>query len=181
MSGSMDLYGTEIDPVTNYYKRVNEFEVSRTGKLARLTSFSIMTGYQFQSKQGTDQDSEKKDDGVPDEYDYFDIPWMFSVDYDFTYAKPFNKSEIQQTFRFIGNFALTPKWKINFTSGYDLKSKQFSYTTIGLDRDLHCWKMTFSCSPFGTTKFYNFQINVRSAILKDIKYDKRKSIYDYQY
>lgn len=188
LSGSMDMYAIRQTHSLNSisYSRDKVFEFERTGRLARLTSVSVSTGYRFQSKQGT----EKKEDGeekpreknsIPDEYDYFNIPWSFDIDYDFTYSKPYYKSEIQQTFRFSGNFSLTPKWKINFTSGYDMKLKQFSYTTIGLDRDLHCWQMTFSCSPFGTTKFYNFQINVKSAILKDLKYDKRKSIYDYQY
>lgn len=183
VSGSMDLYSYD-ENVRNgqkYFNRVNKFEFSRSRKLGRLTSFSFSTGYQFQSKQGTEEKKTAREEGIPDEYDYFDIPWQFSVDYDLIYSKPFDKSEFTQTMRFSGNFSLTSKWKINFQSGYDFKEKKFSYTTIGVDRDLHCWAMSFSCSPFGETKFYSFQINVKSALLQDIKYDKRKSIYDYQY
>jgi hypothetical protein len=182
VSGSMDLYGYEKTSLNGRetYNRVNDFEFKRTGKIGRLTSLSVSTGYQFQSKQGDKKETDKKKPGITDEYDYFDIPWSFSVDYDFSYSKQFDKSEFIQSLRFNGNFSLTPKWKINFASGYDFKAKQFSYTTIGMERDLHCWVMNFTCSPFGTTKFYSFQINVRSAMLKDIKYDKRKSSYDYQ-
>lgn len=38
--------------------------------------------------------------------------------------------------------------------------------------------MTFSCIPFGTHQSYNFQINVRSSLLKDLKLTKRDSWYD---
>lgn len=183
ISGSFDLYSLRKTIRGNQiiYQRDKEFEFSRTGKLARLTSMSFTTGYQFQSKQGNENKEEKGDSRnvVPDEYDYFDIPWQFSIDYDLTYSKPYDKSEFLQTFRFSGNFSLTNKWKINFSSGYDVKANKFTYTTVGIDRDLHCWAMSFNFSPFGETKFYSFQINVKSALLRDIKYDKRKSIYDY--
>lgn len=49
---------------------------------------------------------------------------------------------------------------------------------FNLTRDLHCWEMTFSCIPFGTHQSYNFQINVRSSLLKDLKLTKRDSWYD---
>lgn len=187
VSGNFDLYALEKTVTNNVesFKRINKFEFSQSRKLARLTSLSFTTGYQFQSKQGTENKNKegkvKADDEIRSEYDYFNVPWSFSIDYDLTYSKPFDKGEFLQTFRFSGDFSLTPKWKVNFSSGYDLKANKFSYTTIGVDRDLHCWVMTFNCSPFGETKFYSFQINVRSSILKDIKWDKRKSIYDYQY
>jgi lipopolysaccharide assembly outer membrane protein LptD (OstA) len=188
VSGSFDLYSLKEVVSKNYisYQRDKEFEFSKTGRLARLTSLSFTTGYNFQSKQGTkdDKDDKNKKDvrkEVGDEYDYFDIPWQFGFDYDLTYSKPYKTSEVIQTLSFNGNFSLTANWKINFRSGYDIKAKKFSYTTIGVDRDLHCWAMSFNCSPFGEMKFYSFQINVKSAILRDIKYDKRKSIYDYGY
>jgi lipopolysaccharide assembly outer membrane protein LptD (OstA) len=183
ISGSMDLYSIKRHVTGNQVilRRDKEFEFSANKRLGRLTSLSFSTGYRFQSKQGTDKKSEGEEQTVRNDYDYFKIPWQFSIDYDFTYSKPYDKSEFMQTFRFSGDFSLTPKWKVNFNSGYDVKANKFSYTTIGVDRDLHCWVMTFNCSPFGETKFYSFQINVRSSILKDIKYDKRKSIYDYQY
>lgn len=186
LSGTFDLYAYEKTVKNNLYtyRRIKDFEFSKTKKLARLTSMSFSTGYRFQSGQGTE--SKNKDDkgrknDVRSEYDYFNIPWSFSVDFDLTYSKPYDKGEFMQTFRFSGDFSLTQKWKVNFSSGYDIKANKFSYTTIGIDRDLHCWMMAFNCSPFGETKFYSFQINVRSSLLKDIKYDKRKSIYDYDY
>jgi lipopolysaccharide assembly outer membrane protein LptD (OstA) len=186
VSGSMDLYALQPHELNGkiYYNRIKDFEFQKSGSLGRLTSINFSTGYSFQSGQGKkktkDNEKPKTRNEMNDEYDYFNIPWSFSFSYDFSYSKPYKESTIIQSLRFNGDFSLTPKWKINFVSGYDIKNKQITYTTIGLDRDLHCWAMTFSCSPFGTTKFYNFQINVKSALLKDLKYDKHKSYYDYQ-
>ncbi len=181
VSGSMDLYAYEKTNINNriLYRRIKDFEFEHSNRLARLTSLSFSTGYQFQSKQGEKDEKEKKQNAIPGEYDYFKIPWSFSVDFDLNYSKPFDKAEILPTLQFNGDFSLTEKWKINFSSGYDVKAKKITYTNIGINRDLHCWAMSFSCSPFGETKYYSFQINVKSAMLKDIKYDKKKSNYDY--
>jgi hypothetical protein len=187
-SGSLDMYTYDKIPKGDYYSynRRNKYELKENHRLGRLTNMSLSTGYSFQSKQGTSSEKDKEKnprskDLLPDEYNYFNIPWSFSFSYDFTYSKPYDVSEFLHTFRFDGDFSLTKNWKVNFSSGYDVKANKFSYTTIGINRDLHCWVMSFNCSPFGETKFYNFQINVKSALLQDIKYDKRKSNYDYMY
>lgn len=77
-----------------------------------------------------------------------------------------------------GDFSLTPKWKISFTSGYNFATKEISASSFQITRDLHCWEMSFNCIPFGQHQSYNFQINVRSSMLKDLKLTKRASWYD---
>ena len=72
-----------------------------------------------------------------------------------------------------GNLSLTPKWQINGNSSYDFKAKKFTYTSISVNRNLHCWSMSASIVPFGTYKSYNFHIGVNSSMLSDLKYDKR--------
>ena len=68
--------------------------------------------------------------------------------------------------------------EIGYSTGYDFQQKEVTATSFNLTRDLHCWEMTFSCIPFGTHQSYNFQINVRSSLLKDLKLTKRDSWYD---
>ena len=111
-------------------------------------------------------------------YDYFSIPWSLSASYDFTYSKQSNTANILQTLRLNGDFSLTPKWKIAFSTGYDVESKQVTHTSLTIDRDLHCWVMSLNISPFGEYKYYGFQINVKSSMLSDLKYRKNKSQYD---
>ncbi len=91
----------------------------------------------------------------------FDIPWSLRVDYSFSYTKRIEEVALVQTIRTSGDFSLTPNWKIGFSTGYDVKSKQFTTTNLSVYRDLHCWEMRISVVPFGTYKSYNFQINAK--------------------
>jgi len=77
-----------------------------------------------------------------------------------------------------GNISLTPKWKISVSSGWDFVNNKLTYTSFNLHRDLHCWEMSFSWIPIGYHQSYTFRINVLSAILRDLKYERRKSWYD---
>jgi len=112
------------------------------------------------------------------DYVDFDIPWTMRVDYSFSYSKPKDAVRLVQTLRASGDFSLSPNWKIGFNTGYDLDRKQFTTTNLSIYRDLHCWEMRISVVPFGSYKSYNFQINAKSSILSDLKYNKRQSWQD---
>ncbi|MBE9467624.1 MAG: LPS-assembly protein LptD [Bacteroidetes bacterium] len=123
-------------------------------------------------------------------YDYFKIPWslnlMYTLSYNNTYFYIDNKARVDstanqiiQTLSLNGSFSLTDKWKIGFRSGYDFVNKDFSYTSINITRDLHCWIMRFNWIPFGARQSYNFEIGVKSTILQDLKFRKQQSWFDY--
>ena len=115
----------------------------------------------------------------PNEYVDFNIPWSLNVSYSWNYSKiGFQDSDITQTLRFSGNFSLTPKWKINFNSGFDFESKEFTQTSLGLTRDLHCWVLDFNWTPFGRFESYSLDIRVKSSLLQDLKLSKRRSFRD---
>ena len=199
--GSMDPFG--YDTVLNL-NRTAETWFSQTGKPLRLTSASVSAGFNLKSKKENtnskagqeDMDRESQlnsqnmsgDDATRiydpnlEEYygDYvdFDIPWTLRVDYSFSYTKPREDIKIVQTLRASGDFSLTENWKIGFNTGYDLDKKQFTTTNLSIYRDLHCWEMRISVVPFGNFKSYNFQINAKSSILADLKYNKRKNWQD---
>lgn len=181
--------------------RTRETWFSKTGKPVRLTNASISAGFTLKSKQGkNDEDSEgdresqlnNPDMGSADpsgvydprmedyygDYVDFEIPWSLRIDYSFSYSKPKFESRVVQTVRASGDFSLTPNWKIGFNTGYDLDRKQFTTTNLSVYRDLHCWEMRISVVPFGAYKSYNFQINAKSSILSDLKYNKRKAWQD---
>lgn len=174
-------------------KKIDEFEYNHTGKLFRITKASTSYGYTLSSdklygknkKKESDEktlvvDAEHSmyDDSDLEEYDYFDIPWSLSFSYSLTYTKPGHVGKLSQSLSFNGDFSLTPKWKVGFSSGYDFDSKQFTYTRFSLSRDLHCWAASLNLIPFGPRQSYTFNIAVKSAILQDLKYNKTKSWYD---
>jgi hypothetical protein len=80
---------------------------------------------------------------------------------------------ITQSFGFSGDLSVTKKWKVSCSSGYDFVSKQITYTSFNFSRDLHCWNMTLTWIPFGFRQSYMFSIYVKTAILRDLKYNKQ--------
>ena len=186
------------------HSRTRETYFSQTGKLLRLSNASVTAGFSLKSKQNKEGSKAGQEDmdresqlnnrdmagNDPNEYydpnmedyygDYvdFDIPWSVRIDYSFSYQKPKDISTVVQTVRASGDFSLSANWKIGFNTGYDLDRKQFTTTNLSIYRDLHCWEMRISVVPFGTYKSYNFQINAKSGILSDLKYNKRKSWQD---
>ena len=75
---------------------------------------------------------------------------------------------------FSGDVELSPRWSIGASSGYDLKNNGFTLTRFTFTRDRLSWRMNFSWTPFGQYTSWNFFIGIKSSILKDIKYDKRR-------
>lgn len=195
--GTMDPFGYD-----DTRSRTRETYFSQTGKPVRLTNASVSMGISLKSRQEKDQPDksavskesqlidpdmepgtgmENYDPNSPDYYGGyvdFQVPWTLRLDYNFSYNKPRDEASIVQTVRVSGDFSLTPKWKIGFNTGYDIDRKQFTTTNLSIYRDLHCWEMRISVVPFGTYKSYNFQINARSSILSDLKYNKRQSWQD---
>lgn len=183
----MDSMGRSTD--------INAALLSTHKRLARLTSFDVSVGIRFSSQQGGGARKIEEEALANDptaslvnptgynevyatSYVDFDIPWNISLNYNFRYSKPYEESQIIQSLRFNGDFNLTPKWKIGFNSGYDFKAKKVSTTNLSIHRDLHCWEMQVSVVPFGRYRSYSFQINILSAVLKDISYEKQDSWYD---
>ncbi|MGA0556409.1 putative LPS assembly protein LptD [Larkinella sp. VNQ87] len=122
----------------------------------------------------------------PDEYVDFNIPWSVNLSYTFSLTKftPI-ESQIIQTLQVTGDLSLTPKWKISLQTGFDFSAGAPSLTTITVHRDLHCWDMNFSYTPFSGNRFrsnfYSFDLRVRSSILQDLKISRRRSTGGYGY
>ncbi|NCC74576.1 MAG: hypothetical protein EOM06_14440 [Sphingobacteriia bacterium] len=122
----------------------------------------------------------------PDMYINWNNPWSLNLTYNlrFTNNPRFmsyewmdNRTRVQ-TVGLTGDLNLTPKWKMGFRTGYDFDDKKFSFTTLDFYRDLHCWEMRFSWTPLGFRKSWSFGINVKAAILQDLKYDRKKDFRD---
>ena len=62
---------------------------------------------------------------------------------------------------------------MNFTSGYTFETKEITQTSLTISRDLHCFNMSASLSPFGRWKYYNFTFRANASILQDLKWEQR--------
>lgn len=184
LSGTLDPYAVNV-----HGQRYDKY----SGGIGRLTRVSASSGIQFSSDNGKKRE-EKNDklNGHYDEYMDFEVPWSISLDYTFNLSRNYGSnpdpgatkakvtSTVSQMVRVNGDFSLTPKWKLGVSTGYDFDNKEVTATSFNITRDLHCWEMTFSCIPFGAHQSYNFQINVRSSLLQDLKLTKKDSWYDNQ-
>lgn len=109
-----------------------------------------------------------------DWYNY-QIPWNLRVAYTMTYSNSARQNEItSHSIMFSGDVELSPKWIVGGSSGYDLKSNGFTYTQLRFKRDLDSWSMNFSWVPFSARTSWFFFIGIKSNILSDIKYDRRR-------
>ncbi|HJZ39358.1 MAG TPA: putative LPS assembly protein LptD [Bacteroidales bacterium] len=180
--------------------QVDKYLINETGKLFRATRGYIDLGFRLQSAAGDKKETPSETAPPPDEYtdesnptldmldestryyagEYvdFDIPWSINVDYSWSFSKQGLKASYTHTLRLNGDISITPKWKIGLTSGYDFVAREITTTNFNLHRDLHCWEMRFSMVPFGDRRSFSFTINAKSAILRDVKYNKNKSWYD---
>jgi hypothetical protein len=104
------------------------------------------------------------------------IPWSINLVYSTNFAN--NGLEPGSigvhTLGFSGNIELSPKWKLGYSSGYDVKNGAFSFSRFNFNRDLDSWQFNFNWVPFGTNSSYTFFIGVKSSTLADLKWDKIK-------
>ena len=162
LSGSVDPYALTPEGI-----RINKYG-------PRLVNMSFNTGLSLPLNR---KEGKTAEEGDP--YAYFNVPWNVNFNYGISYSKPRFEGQLTQTLSFSGNVNFTPKWSLNFSSSYDFEAKQIAYTSASINRDLCCWQMSISFSPFGANRFYFFTINVKSQTLQDMKYERRMSARDF--
>lgn len=103
------------------------------------------------------------------------MPWSLRLAYAVNYSNSRRENEISShSLMFSGDIDLSPRWTVGASSGYDLKNKGFTLTQLRFERDLLSWRLNFAWTPFGSYKSWNFFIGIKSSLLKDLKYDKRR-------
>ncbi len=120
-----------------------------------------------------------------DGYMLWNVPWSLSLNYSINVGYgTFNKEKLEYNYKITQSLSLsgtispTKGWSASFSGNYDFDLKKITYMSCTVNRDLHCWTMGVSFIPVGPYKSYNFNIAVKSSLLKDFKYNKRGSPYD---
>lgn len=175
---------------------INQYAYNVNKKLGRFRSADIAFSLRLTSKKGyqkQQQTQELFDDywGAEVEYlrahpDYiidFDVPWSLNFNYKIAYNRrtigDVDTSLVTQTLSFSGDVNITKNWKVKVSSGFDFKSKKFTYTVVDVYRDLHCWELNFKWIPFGGNKSYTLRINVKASMLKDMAIERKRPRWDY--
>lgn len=203
INGLQLSYSANFDPYildSSGTKNLNKTEWEVNKRLFRFNDATWNVGLTYTLNPETFK-SKKKTNAVvqkpirtPNIYEFYDpelfidwnVKWSVSFNYSLSYTKQLyynnyiysKDKKVIQTLGFSGNTSITPKWKVTFSSGYDFQSKKFTYTTIGLYRDLHCWEMSFNWTPFGFNSQWNFSIKIKANMLKDFELKKKKDASD---
>jgi hypothetical protein len=103
------------------------------------------------------------------------LPWDLRLAYSVTYNNSNRQNEItSNSLMMSGNIELAPRWKVGFSSGYDLKQQGITFTQLRFERDLESWRMSFNWVPYGTNTYWGFFIGISASVLSPIKHEKRQ-------
>jgi lipopolysaccharide assembly outer membrane protein LptD (OstA) len=178
-SGTLNPYA--YDANGKYFDR---YLVSETGKLVNLTNAGLGVDFSLNGRSGSGVPSYTEEQLAyfnqhPDDYVDFNIPYNLRAGYKYNYSRqPLQSASVSQTINLSGDMNLTPRWKIGFYAWYDFETHRLNNASLNFFRDLHCWEMRLNWIPFGQQESYSFQINVKSAVLQDLKWVRKKDFYD---
>ncbi len=191
---SPSIQGLRADQpyINQEYIRVPGVYAFQAGQgLLRMTNLQAYVSARFAPKEGNKTKTSpnasdatmKAINNNPELYVDFTIPWSMNVSYTFGLTKLTPElSQVVQALTLTGDLSLTPKWKVTISTGYDFQFKSPTLTTIGINRDLHCWEMAFNWTPYAGNNFrsgnYSFDLRARSSILQELKLSRRRSFYD---
>jgi hypothetical protein len=175
---------------------INEFAWNNDQGLGRFLNFDFSTTFTIASKESKNIIQENQRaiaaNNVwgadfqyfalnPHEIIDFRIPWKMS----FTHTWFFNRNTNPQTFtarRFNqnqnlmvnGDVSFTERWKLGFSSNFDMEELQITQTRLSLTRDMHCWQLSFFWNSFGTMQNFMVRFNASAAMLQNAKLEFRK-------
>lgn len=201
---NLDPYAYQANPniIGNQVgTKINRYAISQGQGIANLQNLGFTLGTNFSPKGKStetknpaqpninDPDAEAKREMKefvqqnPELYVDFDVPWNLSLNYNFGLTKPgLSKAQLIQAIQATGDLSLSKNFKISVSSGFDFTAFQPTITQLSLFRDLHCWDMSFTWTPFAGSASrvsnYAFTLKVKSAILQDLKVTRRRSFYD---
>ena len=97
--------------------------------------------------------------------------WTARFDFSYSYSHVNPLDEAKQTFNLRTGlkFNLSENWGISYSPSFDLIKKKMNPSSVGVTRDLHCWRMTLSWTPTGRYGGVNLKISPKASQLQDLK------------
>ncbi len=93
----------------------------------------------------------------------------FNFSYNYSHSNPLD--EAKQTFNLGTSFKfnLSENWAVTYNPRFDLMEKKLTSGSVGVTRDLHCWRMTLNWTPMGRWGGLNLLIRPKASQLQDLK------------
>ncbi len=177
-------------------REINRYLMDSQSMLMRMEGTNLALGFQLKSK-ATNQPNEDDNSGDGKKKIDFRIPWTLNLNYNLRMTpiwdpvKQRDSLTYKQALTFNGDFTLFKRWSFSFNSGYDMSNprydkievndfglRDFTTTNLGFRWDLHCWEFSMNYVPFGQRRSYMMQLNIKSALLQDLKIQRRGNLGD---
>lgn len=143
--------------------RIDRFLLSEGKGLARLTAANAALGTRLESRPESA------------------LRWNAQIDYTVNLTRSWvpatasDTTRITQGIRFRGGLPIGSRLRLDADSGWDFVAREFTPTVLNLSCDLHCWEASLNVIPFGVRQSFTFRINIKAAMLRDLKLEARGS------
>ena len=129
----------------------------------------------------------------------FELPWNFGWEFNWIYQSPWYKykqDKSNKTYQTLysnqddkkntntekyvtlnGSITLVKKWKVTLSTTYNFTKSKLdpSATEISIQRDLHCWQLSYTWHPLGESGKYDFSLGVKANVLKALKLPRKRT------
>ncbi len=179
-NSALDPYVFEEDSLENI-SRVNKFELTQNGRVGRFLNHTVAVNFSLSNKKRLAERKKEIEAMKKSPNTYMVLPWTLTVGYNYRYNKPHTDASkvVTQGLALNGNVQFTDNWRFEGSMNYDLEAEDIAYTRFSVYRSLNCWEMRISVVPKGGQQNYNFGINLKPSMMKDLKIERRRNFYDF--
>ncbi|MEN9699810.1 MAG: hypothetical protein RLZZ301_1008 [Bacteroidota bacterium] len=117
----------------------------------------------------------------PERAIYFDIPWKLNVSHIYSInanqqisAQDPANWKVVQTLVLSGDISFSKRWNLSGNLNFNLQNQRLTNAYFSLNRNMHCWALSFYYVPVGGNKSFLLTIRNTSSIFKDAKLEFRK-------
>ena len=175
-------------------RAIDKFAWETNQGLGRFLNVGLNTTFTITSKKSSALIEQKKEEIKeqwnadyayyalhPEQAIYFDIPWKINVAHVFSVVTNTNKTidnsatwTTVQTLALNGDLTFTKRWNLSGNVNLDTKSMQITNMNLALNRNMHCWALSFFWTPIGGNKSFLLSIRNTSSLFRDAKIDVRR-------
>jgi hypothetical protein len=117
----------------------------------------------------------------PERAIYYDIPWKMNISHVYGVRANQEISAVNpgtwffvQTLVLSGDLSFTKRWNLSGNMNFNLQEGRITNAYFSLNRNLHCWALSFYYVPIGGNKSFLLTIRNTSSIFRDAKLEFRK-------
>lgn len=117
----------------------------------------------------------------PERAIYYDIPWKMNVSHVYSIQANQKISSTNpdswlfvQTLVLGGDLSFTKRWNVSGNLNFNLQEGRLTNAYFSLNRNLHCWALSFYYVPIGGNRSFLLTIRNTSSIFRDAKIEFRK-------